>query len=190
MPIRRPLREAQQAPRDHKGNHPMLKVGSVHNMIWQYVKQHPGATREQIRYACSIHPNAVNARVNELLNEGLLREPGGRKAGATGRSGKCLEVMPGGEVGRGRDALGIEIKVYVNAYGQYSITAELLGEMPEAHEANPRLIHTKEVVIRIPRPKEVKEAPNHRKGKSSDEETPVEVSAPVVIDVDFTVLPD
>jgi hypothetical protein len=190
MPIKRRLSEAQQAPSDHRGNHPMLKIGSVHNMIWQYVKQKPGSTREQIRFGCSIHPNAVNARVNELINEGLLRETGERVKGASGRSGKCLEVMPGGNVGRGRDALGIDIRVYVNAYGQYSIEAELLGEMDQAREANPRLIYVKEVVVRIPRPKEVKEAPDHRRRKPAESEVPAEVSEPVIIDVEFSELPD
>lgn len=185
MPINRRLSEAQQATRDHKGNHPLLKLGSIHNMIWQYVKQHPGATREQIRMGCCIHPNAVNARVNELVNEGLLRETGERRKGDSGRSGKCLEVMPGGNIGRGRDALGIEVRVYVNAFGQYSIEAELLGELDGATSHNPRLIHVKEVIVRIPRPKEVKAAPDHRTRREAPEPE-VSNPEPIVIDAEYT----
>jgi hypothetical protein len=189
MPINRRLSEAQQAVKDHKGNHPMLKLGSIHNMIWQFVKQHPGATREQIRFGCNIHPNAVNARVNELLNEGLLFENGETRKGASGRSGKCLEILKGGEVGRGRDALGIDIRVFVNAFGQYSIEAELQGEMPEAREHNPKLVYVKEVVVRIPRPKEAP-AVKHRKKKEAEPEVKTQNVEPIIIDVDFTEVPE
>lgn len=156
MPINRRLSRAQQPPTDHKGNHWMLKLGSTHLMIWQYVKGRPGSTREDIRFACTLHPNAVNARVNEMINEGLLRETGERRIGRAGRSGKCLEVMPGGDVGRGRDALGIEIRVFANNLGQYSIEATLLGEMASSRDHEPTLVYTKEVIVRVPREREGK----------------------------------
>lgn len=137
--------EARATERDHEGKHELLRTSTPHAIIYDYIRTHPDCTRDEARTETGYN----RRRVSELIAEGLVVES--NKVGHTGQ----LRVVEGASVGRKLDLIHVDIEVYVNDFGEYSIKTTLRGAVKWANKrGNPQLVKTQVASIRIPKPKD------------------------------------
>lgn len=139
-----PIRPARERIRTGKKVHPMLVGRLEHRIVFKLVSKNPGITRADVGRITAIHPQVAS----DLVNEGLLIE-GPRK----GRS-HTLHSVPENAVGLGRDKVEVRVDIYKNEYGEFSIKAKLVGEMPGATEGITRKVASKKLTVYIPRDSE------------------------------------
>jgi hypothetical protein len=140
-----------------KGRHPLLKLGTTSNDIYNHLKTKPGATTAEIANDLAIPYYTAKANVTRLKNQGLVANTGKTKNDPySGRPGKCLIAVPENEGGYARDKVELIVTFYVNDFGEYSAVAKIKGQMPTALEDNPQLIHTIEQSVNLPKRGEFK----------------------------------
>jgi hypothetical protein len=154
MPIHRPRearskshikdQEAVWTPGDHSGKHELLRTSKVHNALYDYILIHPECTRDEARLACDCNWR----RITDLVTEGLVEVVGKR-----GNQG-TLRVIEGGNIGKKRDLLKVQIKIFINDHGEYSAECVLQGQQPGATQGRRIQLVNKTHPIRVPRPRE------------------------------------
>lgn len=88
MPVRATSKGAFLALRESK------QIPNLERKALEYVREHPGCSRRDISRGCeSFEISSVSARVNALLEKGLLVEDGCKKCAVSGRSVNCLYVV-------------------------------------------------------------------------------------------------
>lgn len=163
-----------------KYRHPLLKFGSQRLLIYRFVYENPGVTFKQIKKLTS-----SGQPVTDLVNAGLLRTEGESKQHFQ------YYAVPENETGPGRDVLVIENTVYINEFGEYSVTARLVGQVATATEDNPQPIHSKTTKISVPSPKERQGTVNTKDDNTApklDNSTQKTFSG-LIIEGDYTIIP-
>lgn len=140
LAIRKRKTQARRTENQGSGRHPLLKLGSVHLGVWQYIKANPGVTAGDIvkQFGCDRN------RISELVKHGLVRYEGTKNK-------RRYFVNEGMETGKGRDKVETEITIYVNDYGEFSMAAKLVRQMAGSTEANPRPVLRKRLAFFVPR---------------------------------------
>lgn len=152
MPL--PVLSVTQRQYDKKGRHPALKIGSDILAVYQYIKGRAGyTTAEQIVDGLSMHKTAVRGHLLKLFNEGLIVK-GEKTVSSEGRPVDQFRVVKANETGVARDKILVRIAVKVNDHGEYSADAVIVGQLATATEDNPRVIHTHDQLIAVPKPTE------------------------------------
>lgn len=181
MPVKK--RTAVQIDKTHNLRHPLLKHGSAHLLLYNYIKQHPGSVTSALR---AIYPSGQP--LTDMVNEGLIRSEGAR--GST-----RYWIIPENETGQGRDLVEVKLTLFRNKYGEYSIKADLVGQHLTAHEDFPQPIYFKTVRIRPPRPEEptavrplvdVNDRPEEANPPPAD---PSAGMGDLIIETDYRILP-
>lgn len=102
--------------KESKGRHPLLKLGSHWYNIYSYVKGNPNCTREELREKLSLAANQVSGRVNDLLNHGLLIEPGWKISPRTHKKVRTLAISGHNETGNARSRHTVDVILYLNPF--------------------------------------------------------------------------
>lgn len=157
MAIRRSASSRSKTERG-KGRHPLLKLGSPHLSIYNYVKANPDCTTLQILKSCLVN----HQRISEMVDEGLLRV-----VGKQGRF-RMFVVEEKNVEGIGRDIVPVEMSVYRERDNTYTVHAKVVGN-PYGYNANnrPTKVLTKKYAFRVPR---VEESPAMQDGLIIDAE--------------------
>lgn len=136
MAIKRRVR-AERSEDKGRLRHPLLKHGTVHLSVYNYIKANPGAGRRELA-----HLTASGQPMSDLMREGLI----------TPISEKPYKyrVVQENETGKARDKVQVNIAVFVNKFGEFSAVSELVGQKPTATEDFPQLVAYREVTIPIP----------------------------------------
>lgn len=132
-----------------EGRHPLLKLGSSNYELYNTLRRFPASTALELSNKLHIKHETVKRQLRKLKAEGLIADSGERRGNLP-----CLIVVTENESGFARDKLDVEITVYVNDYGEYSIKAALKGQLPTAVEDNPKPVHTQRYKMAIPKPDE------------------------------------
>lgn len=185
MPIRRRV-VTEQTEKRGMLRHPLLAHGTLTLMAYNFVKAHPGSGRAEMDHFLS-----SGQPLTDLANEGLIRRI------SKGRPYKYVAV-PENESGRARDKVLVQVTVFVNKFGEYSIAARMIGQKPTATEDFPREVARKEFDIPVPYPDEpfaervitdINDRVDYGDGVFSDTvNTPSNDSA-LIIEGDYTKIP-
>lgn len=139
--IRRKKPASHVTPKKHNLRNPLLKQGSTALLVYRYVKDHPGCHAAEIRALVG-----SGQALSDLVKEGLVRREGEK------RTSYEYFAVPEHETGQGRDRVEVEITLFVNRYGEYSISARMENQNMTAHEDFPVEILRKKVDISVPSP--------------------------------------
>lgn len=121
------------------------------------MKNNPGSTRRQIQAGLKLTEGSISARVAELLEEGLLVQPGTTATNTSGVRAKAL-FIGNGDAGNPRDRVRVSIDILVDANGRYY--AEAMVEGSSSHvPSSARVIHTKKVTVAVPKLKDIVDEP-------------------------------
>lgn len=134
-----------------KGRHPLLKIGSLSLRIFTYLKGHPDSTITQIADVLLEEYPSVNGSIQRMKLAGLLIGVPEQKGN---RTITVYRAVTENETGSPRDKVEFQVEVFVNDFGEYSVVAKALNQMPTAREDNPRLIHRAEFYVAVPKPTE------------------------------------
>jgi hypothetical protein len=142
---------ALQNRRVTKGRHPLLKNKSLPFRVWTQLKQTPGITIAQIAKFIHEEYQSVNGATQRMKAEGLIITQHGNKGQRV-----VTTYFPAieNETAFTRDKIEIELVVYVNLYGEYSVRAVVKGQAREAVLYNLKPIQTTNVYVAVPRPNE------------------------------------
>lgn len=177
-------RTATRTPKKHNLRHPMLKPGSPAAMLFRYIAENPGCSTRELR---AIYPSGDP--ITKMVNEGLIEKKGGH-------GNTRYWIIPVNETGQGRDKVEIEIMLFVNSYGEYSIRARMIGQHHTAHEDHPRELLAKTVYLYPPRPEEpyakreahdVNQMPDKYLPQPKDLDFP---SGPLIVEADYSIISD
>jgi len=136
------VKQARERIKENRLRHPRLKLGSHHLRLYNWLELNPDSTYADIKAATDIHPQVLS----DLRNDGLVVQIG--KIGPRG----VFRIAPENRTGMGRDKVEIELTVFKNEYGEFSVSSKLIGQMPGADtDGNPRPVFTKKVSAMIPR---------------------------------------
>lgn len=139
MGITRRNTKAQRSDSKGRLRHPLLKIGSIHLLLYNYIKNNPGVKFRDTKHITD-HPQALS----DLVHEGLVH--------AYGKIPRSYQAVPENETGKRRDRVKIKLAIYANEYGEFSVRAELEGQKLTATEDNPQQVVYREYVIPIPFP--------------------------------------
>lgn len=134
-----------------KGRHPLLKMGSLAQRLFNRLKANQGQTIQQLATAEKEIAQNVNGMLQRMKAAGLVIVQPINKGNRV-VSGYFAVIE--NEGGFARDELKIECNVYVNEFGEYSIKARILGESPLSHEGNPKRWHQHTFNMAVPKPTE------------------------------------
>lgn len=143
---------ALQNRKEAKGRHPLLKVGSLAQRIFNHLKViRPGATIKEIASSLMEQPQSVNGMLQRMKREGLiLTQPVQRGA----RVVTGYFAVRENEGGYARDKVTIVTTICVNEYGDYLAKSKIVGEHPFAHEGRHTAVHTVTYEAAVPKPTE------------------------------------
>lgn len=134
-----------------KGRHPLLKMGSLAQRLFNRLKTNQGQTIQQLATAEKEIPQSVNGMLQRMKTAGLVTvqpiNKGNRKVSG-------YFAVTENEGGHARDELAIDCMIYVNEYGEYSVKARIIDQSPLAHEGNPRAWHQHTFTMTVPKPDE------------------------------------
>lgn len=144
MVIRKAVSTAETDAPTHRGRHPLLRAGSDHLMIYDFIRNHPGVSSDDIRTQLNVN----HQRISELVAEGLIK--------VVGREGRYrkYEVAPENETGRGRLHVRVAIKIFSDTDGNFTATAELVDNsgkrLPTSSKYGGKLRQMKIISMLIP----------------------------------------
>lgn len=142
---------ALQNRREAKGRHPLLKVGTLAQRIFNHLKWTPGATIAEIAKSLHEQNQSVNGMLQRMKREGLI---------LTQHVQRGSRVVTGyftvreNEGGYARDKVTIETVICVNEYGEYLAKSKVVGEHPFAHDCGYTAIHIVTYEAAVPKPSE------------------------------------
>lgn len=131
MPIRQRKAPLAVEPDDsYRGRHPMLKHGSTHFSIWNYVHARPNSTVPEVKRALSIG----HQRIQELISEGLLVYGPTKRLIVNGKARDYPTLVPNEKraVGSARTRVQVKLTLLRNEDGEYSVESQMLGQLPSA----------------------------------------------------------
>jgi hypothetical protein len=141
MAIRKRNFTAEQKGRQTILRHPLLAHGRVTAQVYDWVKKNPGSRARDVPFL----RGGSNQPLTDLAKEGLIRRVNDKKPYE-------YVAVPENESGARRDKVQVNLTIYVNAYGEYSCSAELIGQKITATEDFPREVALREIVVDIPHP--------------------------------------
>lgn len=102
-----------------------------HLDVYRFVEANPNSTREDIAVGIGLKSSTSTARIKELIDEGYLFEPGGRKRNRSGIRAKTLQVSSRPQGGNLNDRVRIEVQLTIDHNGRYGATAHVVGGLPQ-----------------------------------------------------------
>lgn len=103
------INRAREQDAELRARHPLLKLGSKHYEVYNFLRKHPGATRAYIRQETGAHPQVIS----DLANEGIII---GR--GAKYSKHSKYEIAPEGGIAVKRRSFRCTTKLYADAQGR------------------------------------------------------------------------
>lgn len=138
---------------EHRGRHKLLKLGSPHLLIYNFIKDHPNCTRYEIAKGTSLEKDQVTKRAAELISEGLVVAVGTKKCDYTGRRVSILHISGSNETGFERDKLVINLKIYRGLHGSYGVKAHIVNFKADEFDIQ-SLVLEKDISVYVPKPNE------------------------------------
>lgn len=65
---------------------------SIRRTIYHYIREHSGATCDEVEQALDLPHQTASARIRELAKDGLIADTGARRATRTGRKARVYEA--------------------------------------------------------------------------------------------------
>lgn len=168
---------------DHILRHRLLKAGSRTLEIYRTIKYNPGVTSSQLR---AVYPSSDP--ITKLYNEGLIRPHAIQNS-----RDRAWHVVPENEIGTARVKVDVDVTVYMNERGEYSVSAKLIGQLPYATKGQRVKMITKRFRIAVPKPAEY--AREHKKDTvdieilaKEEDTTPTEESKDLIIETSYTTI--
>ena len=125
--------------------------------VWQFINDNPGCTRDDVSRALSLKSSTATARIKELIDEGFVIEPGGRKLNKSGVRAKVLTLNPDRKAGgKPLDRVRVEVTLTIDCNGVYGAQAKVIGGKPQAKDHIPIL--GKRLTLTAPHPDTYKSA--------------------------------
>jgi hypothetical protein len=130
------------------GRHPLLRIGTRCHDIYLELQKKPWQTQAELQRTLDFNPNAMLQR---LKAEGLIAQRSEQKGNRTIQQ---YALVDENLQGMARDKVAIRVTVFVNVYGEYSATAQVLNQLDTAHTGNPRAIASNDYTMAVPKPDE------------------------------------
>jgi hypothetical protein len=122
---------SKRTPREAlKLRHPMLKLGSYHYLLYQWIRAHPHSTANEISAGTYIDFNTVIRRTAELKNALLVKETGKKYCAVAGRKVGAMSIIEGNEEGKHTEKVILKVKIYVDEAGKPSAVCTTDGSDP------------------------------------------------------------
>ncbi len=132
-----------------KVRHPLLKLGSPHSIIYKFIKNNPGCTRNHIARYGNLEKNVVSRRTAELKNAGLIQETGYVTDEECGRKVATLEIIDGMNHKRKEKTIKVNVFIYRDSFGRLSSTSAIQGEETNVN-FDKTLIARKQISVQVP----------------------------------------
>src|SRR5688572_6786310 len=143
---------ALQNRRKTKGRHPLLRIGSLAQRIFNTLKETPDMTIPELAKLLMEGKQTINGMLQRMKGEGLVITVPKQKGNRTVIGYRAVTEN---ETGFARDKVEVEVTFYVNDYGEYSATAKVVNELPGARTSSGlRVIHKHVFYAAVPKPTE------------------------------------
>lgn len=142
---------ALQNRRVTRGRHPLLKLGSLANRIFNSLKDKPDMTMIGIAELLMEARQTVNGMMQRMKAEGLIIQVPVQKGNRTVWGYRAVTEN---ETSFRRDKVRVEVTFFVNDFGEYSAECRVIGQLPTANQDNPVPVHKADFYAAVPRPNE------------------------------------
>lgn len=119
--------------------HPLLKLGSTHLHLYNYIKEHPHCLARDTKHI-EPHPQPLST----LVQEGLVK--------AHGKIPRTYTAVPENATGKPRDKVEVEVTILVNRFGEFSAECALTGQKPTATQDFPQVVAKRTILVPVPHP--------------------------------------
>ena len=117
--------------------------------VWQFVRDNPRVTRDDISRGLGMKSSTITARVKELIDLGYLIEPPGiTKLNSSGVRARVLMLSDRKACGKVNDKVRVEVTLTVDCNGVYGVTARVVNGLKQSGRATP--IATKQMTLTAP----------------------------------------
>jgi hypothetical protein len=118
--------------------------------VYLFVRQNPFCTRDDVAKGVGIRTSSATARIKELLDEGLLMEPGSVKENASGIKSRTLLLSDRPAGGSRLDKVRVEIQLTIDCNGVYGVTARVVRGKPQSGPT--KNLTVKRITLTAPHP--------------------------------------